>query len=154
MSARVLGFAALAACLRGNAAMAPDPQPAVQPALGAAGLEDAAGVAQELKDLGLSQLQDVRLLDAEEAREMMGALRGSAVSLGDRSRLRRLVTGPAELEQSLESPRSVSGALSNPAARAEAESSCGQRAMHQRREYTPSPPVVRTPSAQQSHAPQ
>ena len=93
----VLAVAALAACLHVSAANISNPRPELQPALGAAGLEDAAGVVQGLKGLGLARLQDVRLLDAEEAREMMGALRGSAVSLGDRSRLRRLLAGPADL---------------------------------------------------------
>ena len=125
MSSHVLGFAALAACLRGNAAMAPDPQPAVQPALGAAGLEDAAGVAQELKDLGLSQLQDVRLLDADEAAEMMGTLRGAAVSLGDRSRFRRMLAGPVIPQ------RAFVGTSDIPANFAESEVSSGHRAVQQ-----------------------
>ena len=93
----VLAAAALAACLHVSAATTADPRSELQPALGAAGLEDAAGVVQGLKGLGLARLQDVRLLDVVEAREMMGALRGSAVSLGDRSRLRRLLAGPADL---------------------------------------------------------
>ena len=103
-SACSFAVTAISACLHASAATMAAPQLELQPALGAAGLEDAAGVARELKSLGLSQLQDVRLLDAEEAREMMGALRGSAVSLGDRSRLRRVLAGPAD------SQRVVSGA--------------------------------------------
>ena len=68
----VLAAAALTACLHFSAATAAAPELELQPTLGAAGLEDAAGVAQELKRLGLSQLRDARLLDAEEAREMVG----------------------------------------------------------------------------------
>ena len=67
-----MAAAALAACLHVSAATTADPRSELQPALGAAGLEDAAGVVQGLKGLGLARLQDVRLLDAEEAREVMG----------------------------------------------------------------------------------
>jgi hypothetical protein len=105
--------------------MAPDPQSAVQPALGAAGLEDAVGVAQELKDLGLSQLQDMRLLDADEAAEMMGALRRAAVSMGDHSRFRRMLAGPVFPK------RAFVGTSDIPADFAESEISSGHRAVQQ-----------------------
>ena len=126
VSAHVLGVVALAACLRSIAAMAPAPRPStLQPALGAARLEDAAGVAQELKTLGLSQLQDVRLLDAGEAAEMMGALRGAAVSLGDRSRLRRMLAGPAITQRAVVGASKISTDL------AESEVASGHRAVQQ-----------------------
>jgi hypothetical protein len=119
----VLAGVALAVCLRGTVATTPVHSARLQPELGAAGLEDVAGVAQALEDLGLSQLQDVQRLDAEEASEMKGALRRSAVSLGDRSRLRRMLAGPAEFHGSISNAPSIASVL------AEAESSRDHRAM-------------------------
>ena len=48
----VLAAAALAACLHVSAATTADPRPELQLALGAVGLEDAAGVVQDLRGLG------------------------------------------------------------------------------------------------------
>jgi hypothetical protein len=60
-------------------------------ALAPAGLGDPAAVASALSRLGLSSLEEVQLLDEEEAREMRSDLRQNEIRLGDRAKLRRAV---------------------------------------------------------------
>jgi hypothetical protein len=68
-------------------------------ALATADLEDHAAMAGSLHKLGLSSLLEVQLLHAEEAAEMWASLRGSAVSLGDRAKLRRATRSRSEPDE-------------------------------------------------------
>ena len=58
--------------------------------LSAEGLKDPAGTSHVLKTIGLSTLQDIRLLDMAERLKMVGSLVTAGIILGDRSKLRRL----------------------------------------------------------------
>jgi hypothetical protein len=68
--------------------------------LSAQGLGDPTGTSQALKNIGLSTLQDIRLLDMAERLEMVGSLATAEIILGDRSKLRRLAQFAAPVSQS------------------------------------------------------
>jgi hypothetical protein len=65
----------------------------LQPALVAAGLEAPGATHTALRDLGLSTIHEIQLLDSVEAREMAESLQRAGIMLGDRSKLRRAVGG-------------------------------------------------------------
>ena len=68
----------------------------LQSSLAAAGLEQPQALAGILRALGLPSLRDVRLLNTPEQLELAESLREEGVSLGSRSKLRRLSEEPVE----------------------------------------------------------
>ena len=66
----------------------PSEQTGLEPALGAAGLENPGGAHHALLELGLTSLRDIRLLDAAEEVELKAALALADIVLGDRSKIR------------------------------------------------------------------
>ena len=77
----------------------------LQPALLAAGLEDPGAAHHALRELGLTSLRDIRLLDAAEGVELKVALALADIVLGDRSKIRiaaatgELDSNPADCEK-------------------------------------------------------
>ena len=68
----------------------------LEPALLAAGLEDPGAAHHALRELGLTSLRDIRLLDAAEEVELKAALALADIVLGDRSKI-RIVAATGEL---------------------------------------------------------
>jgi hypothetical protein len=79
----------------------------LQAALGEGGLEDAQEVGFALRRLGLATVLEVELLDTAERLELTEHLKTAEISLGDRSRLRRMtaLTGRAHDGDPTESPK-------------------------------------------------
>ena len=80
----------------------PSGQDSVEPALVAAGLENPGAAHHALRELGLTSMRDIRLLDAAEGVELKAALALADIVLGDRSKIRitaatghELVSGPS-----------------------------------------------------------
>ena len=79
-----------------------DPSGLVEPALVAAGLENPGAAHHALRELGLTSMRDIRLLDAAEGVELKAALALADIVLGDRSKIRivaatgELGSGPAD----------------------------------------------------------
>jgi hypothetical protein len=89
------------ACHGTNATTSADQYPFVEqtglePALGAAGLENPGAAHHALLELGLTSLRDIRLLDAAEGVELKTALALADIVLGDRSKI-RIVAATGEL---------------------------------------------------------
>ena len=97
-------FVALAAC-GASQPWCPAAETAVEPVgafttvLSNAGLLNAAGTQQALRELGLLAVPDILRLDTAESTEMASSLREAGVTLGDRSRLRELVHSHRALVQ-------------------------------------------------------
>jgi hypothetical protein len=72
--------------------------------LASAGLEAHDKTNHALRQLGLSQLYDVKMLNVVESKEMGQALREADITLGDRSKLRRFVE---HISGAPEDPRTI-----------------------------------------------
>ena len=68
----------------------------LQSSLASGGLEEPQILSGILRELGLSSVQDVWLLNVLEQLELAESLRGEGVNLGSRSKLRRLSEGIKE----------------------------------------------------------
>ena len=85
----------------------PSEQTGLEPALGAAGLENPGAAHHALLELGLTSLRDIRLLDTAEGVELKAALALADIVLGDRSKIRivaatgELGSGPTHQSQDL-----------------------------------------------------
>ena len=84
----------------------PSEQSGLEPALVAAGLENPGAAHHALRELGLTSLRDIRLLDAAEEVELKAALALADIVLGDRSKIRitaatghELGSGPSECKK-------------------------------------------------------
>ena len=89
----------------------PSGQDSVEPALVAAGLENPGAAHHALRELGLTSMRDIRLLDAAEGEELKAALALAGIVLGDRSKIRitaatghDLGSGPSECEKTSQDP--------------------------------------------------
>ena len=99
------------ACHGASAMSSTDRHPSgLEPALIAAGLEDPGAAHHALRELGLTSLRDIRLLDAAEGVELKVALALADIVLGDRSKI-RIAAATGELD-------------SNPAADCEKAQDC------------------------------
>ena len=88
----------------------PSEQTGLEPALGAAGLENPGAAHHALRELGLTSMRDIRLLDAAEGVELKAALALADIVLGDRSKIRivaatgELGSGPADCKTAPQDP--------------------------------------------------
>ena len=69
----------------------------VEPALVATGLENPGAAHHALRELGLTSMRDIRLLDAAEGLELKAALALADIVLGDRSKIRIVAATGHEL---------------------------------------------------------
>jgi hypothetical protein len=82
--------------------------------LAAGGLQHAAALSGILHELGMLSMQDIRLLNSPEQLELVESLRDAGISLGLRSKLRRLSAVSGKAHDTLGDCRRTASADGNP----------------------------------------